>query len=130
VAAAGTGTNTALMLQVAWLHRKPSQNLRSPPPQPGSVGECGPRYRRRAVCADRAGVARAGHGCRPSRVTLYMLRGRLDDGISWEEIGHPYVDLSACKADADRYTEHYSCVVVLNKTTGRIEYQATQRPRS
>jgi hypothetical protein len=62
-------------------------------------------------------------------MTLYELRGRLDDGISWEQIGHAYVDLSACKADADLYTEHYSCVVVLNRETGRIEYQALRRPK-
>jgi hypothetical protein len=64
----------------------------------------------------------------------YSLRGPYTPGglaaDRWEGIGYPYVDLSECKADADRYTEHYSCVVVLNKTTSRIEYQATRRPKS
>ncbi len=37
-------------------------------------------------------------------------RGRLDDGLSWEQIGYPCPDLSTCKADADLFTEHYAVV--------------------
>jgi hypothetical protein len=61
-------------------------------------------------------------------MTLYEIRSRLDDGVSWERIGHPCPELSTCKADAERFTEHYACVEVINLTTGRVVHRATRRP--
>jgi hypothetical protein len=61
---------------------------------------------------------------------LYELRGRLDDGISWEQIGYPCPELATCKADAERYTEHYSCVEVCAQGSGRVVYRAVRRPKS
>ena len=61
-------------------------------------------------------------------MTLYELRGRLDDDISWEAIGLPYAELATCRADADRFTAHYSCVEVRDQTTGRTVYREVRRP--
>jgi hypothetical protein len=58
---------------------------------------------------------------------LYMRRGRLDDALSWEEIGLPCVDLGPCTADAERYTEHYSIVEVINRATCQVVYRALRR---
>jgi hypothetical protein len=60
---------------------------------------------------------------------LYTLRGRLDDGILWEQIGYPCPELSTCKADADRFTTHYSCVEVRDQVTGQVVYRAVRRPK-
>ena len=61
-------------------------------------------------------------------MTMYTLRGRLDDGISWEQIGYPTPELSRAKADADKFTEHYSCVEVREEGSARVLYRATRPP--
>lgn len=61
-------------------------------------------------------------------MTMYVLRDRLDDNISWEQIGYPSPELSTCKADADRFTAHYSCVEVRDEGTGRVVYRAVRPP--
>ena len=59
--------------------------------------------------------------------TLYTLRGHLDDGLTWEQIGLPCVDLSECKRDAAKYTEYYGVVEVINKSSGAVVFKASRR---
>lgn len=62
-----------------------------------------------------------------SRVALFTLRGHLDDGRTWKEIGMPCDDLSACKSGAQRFTEYYGVVEVINKATGAAVFKASRR---
>lgn len=59
--------------------------------------------------------------------TMYVLRGRLNDGLSWDPIGDPCADFSVCMSDAQRFTANYNCVEVLNQSTGELAYRATRR---
>ena len=60
--------------------------------------------------------------------TMYTLRGRLDDGISWKQIGYATLELSSAKGDADKFTEHYSCVEAREEGSARVLYRATRPP--
>ena len=50
------------------------------------------------------------------------------DDISWEQIGYPTAELTSAKADADKFTEYYSCVEVRDQQTGRVVYRTTRPP--
>ena len=57
--------------------------------------------------------------------TTYRLLGRLDDD-SWERVGNPCPELSTCKSDAYKFTQHYSRVEVRDQGSGRVVYRAVR----
>ena len=85
------------------------------------------RIGRRRRSATTATLEGCGDGELAMADMLYVLRGRLDDGISWQQIGLACVELEACKRDAQRFTEYYGVVEVINKTTGAMVFKASRQ---